>query len=159
PTTACCSWATISRGPTSHRPDAHPFLLASEGVHRRNRRGARGGNDRGDKCAGGERAGGDTERQRIPERYAVQLRGNQASCADRQRQAEHETDDDALECAAEYEIDDPAAIGAERHPDPDLVRALRDGVRGDAVETDGGEHERDDPEQTCQARNGTLLIE
>ena len=39
-----------------------------------------------------ERPGGDRERQRIPERHAVELRRKQPSGADRQRQAEQQPD-------------------------------------------------------------------
>ena len=48
----------------------------------------------------------------------------------RQRRADDGTDDGAL-------------LGTERHAQPDLVRALRDGVAQHAIEPDGREHERD----------------
>ena len=121
--------------------------------------GAPRGDDRRDEGARGERPARRGQRQRIPERHAVELRREQVAGADRERQAEHEADDDAPERALQHQPDDVAAAGAERHADADLVGALRDGVGGDAVQADRREHERDDAEEAGEAGHGALLIE
>ena len=63
------------------------------------------------------------------------------------------------ERAAQHQVDDLAAIGAERHADADLVGPLRDGVRRDAVKADRREQQRDDAEQSGETRDRALLIE
>ena len=109
--------------------------------------------------ARGERHGADAERQRIPELHAIQLGREQLAGAHCQRQAEREADEYPTEGAMQHHPDDLPAIGAERHPDADLVRALRDAVGRHAIEADGGEHQRDDAEQSREARHGAFLIE
>ena len=59
-------------------------------------------------------------------------------------EARGQADDDAAERALQHHADHLAAIGAERHADADLVGALRDLIGGDAVQSDRGEHQRDD---------------
>ena len=46
--------------------------------------------------------------------------------------------------AASDEPPELCGLRAERHPDPNLARPLRSGVRGDGIESDAREQERDD---------------
>ena len=62
---------------------------------------------------------------------------------DRAGDADASADQRRLEVLDEDQREDVAARGAERHPDADFVRALADRVRGDAVDADGREQQRD----------------
>ncbi len=64
-----------------------------------------------------------------------------------------------MKAPLQHDPDDSFAIGAERHAQPDFVRSLRHFIGGHSVQTDGGERQRRDPEQSREARDGTLLVE
>ena len=66
--------------------------VAAEGADRRDRRGTPRRNDRRAERAGRERDGADAKRQRVPEPHTVELRRQKIPGADRQRQAQHETE-------------------------------------------------------------------
>ena len=61
-----------------------------------------------------------------------------------------DTGDGELHPAADDQPKDIAALRADRHPQPDLLRALADGVGDHAVEADRREEERDAGEQPEQ---------
>src|SRR3989442_6419458 len=84
-------------------------LFRTEGAHWRNRRGAAGGDERGDKRAGAERDGSDRERERIPERHTVELSRDQATGADGQRQGPGQNGPHAPESAAHGQGHPPCA--------------------------------------------------
>ena len=60
-----------------------------------------------------------------------------------------------LHPAADDHPQDVAALRADRHAQPDLLRPLADGVGDDAVEADRGEEERDGREQPRAAASRT----
>ncbi len=74
--------------------------------------------------------------------------------------AEDDPRDDGGGRALKDQARDRAACGAERHPDPDLPRPLRDGVAEYAVDAEAREHERhhaegtDDREREAAAGRG-----
>ena len=85
------------------------------------------------------------------------LQNPKLSAADKQRlqqpaNAEGSRDSDAqsnrklLERAPQHQPHDLLPLGSQRHPHPDLRRALGDGIRGDGIEADGRQHERDQRE-------------
>src|ERR1700757_1425670 len=125
--------------------------LNSQSVHGGNGGGAVCGNDGGEKGADAERARGDSQGKGIPRGNAIELGGEQSSCADGEGQAEHESNRDALEGPAEDEAKDVRAVRAERHADADLVGFLGDGIGSDTVEANGGKDQRDNAKQAGEA--------
>src|SRR5207248_8923898 len=136
------------------------FIMQSfraESAHRIDGGGASGrddGRDKGANCEGTHRK---RQRKWIPIDDSVELRRHEATGADGQRYTEHQSENDFLKRAPEDKLDDVGPVGAKRHADTDLARALGDRVSGDAVEADSGENQSDDTEQAGQAGNRPSL--
>lgn len=71
----------------------------------------------------------------------MELRRDEAASSDSQRQTEQKADENALEGAAEDQLQYFAAIGAEGHANPDLMSSLGHGVGSDTIETPGGKQQ------------------
>jgi hypothetical protein len=65
----------------------------------------------------------------------------------------HHTDGDQGEPSAQDHAQDVAALGPDRHADPDLLRALSDRIRDHAVEPERGQREGEGREQAEQPRD------
>ena len=80
-----------------------------------------------------------------------------ASTARHKRNSCEETGKDPSEAVSEDHVQDLGARRADSHPDANLGRAPRDGVREDTVDATGGEDKRDNGEQCGKERGETAL--
>src|SRR5687767_13506703 len=92
-------------------------------------------------------------------RNAIEKRCEQAGDADRENGANSDADDREEESLAEHEPEDTPALGAERDPDTDFAGALGDAVRGNAVDPEEREQQRDDAEASCSPQGDPLREE
>src|SRR5438094_777906 len=104
-------------------------------------------------------SGGDRESEGMPEAHAVELRRHEPCRTDSKREAYKEPNGHALKRLTQNHLRHPGPVCAERHPDADFVRLLRDHIGRDAVYANCSQQEGDNPEQSCEARNSPLSIE
>ena len=60
--------------------------------------------------------------------------------------------------SGEHHLHHVHTVSAKGHANADFLRSLRDGVRGDAIQTNSGQQQRHNPEQPGKAGHGALLI-
>ena len=115
-----------------------------------------GGHRTGGQCRHDEQHWRADEQNLIPDIVAQDLRvigiqgGERTSHCERPRGAEDRARDDQERAFPEDEPQDMGALGAERHPDPDLATPAGDRIGRDAGQADRGEHE------TEQTQTGEL---
>jgi xanthine dehydrogenase small subunit len=115
-------------------------LLLPERLHRVDAGGALSGDiareggdrDQGDHCLGQD----DGVRRAEPEEERARRSGRR----ERQEGAHHDADEEERAGLPEDHLHDRRPVGAERHPDPDLVASPRHQVGHHAVEADRGDH-------------------
>src|SRR5262249_49047019 len=85
------------------------------------------------------------------------LTGKQACGAKRRREAETNPEQSQYQSLPQHHAQDGARPRAERYANANLARALADGVGQDAVQTDAGEQQRQQPEETGKRPDQPLL--
>ena len=97
--------------------------------------------------------------QRIVRLHLEEERLDELRGGERDRQADRESDCRHDEHLAQHHPDQLLPLGAERHPQSDLVGPPRDAVRHRAVEPDAGDHYREQRERRAERREGPLLAD
>src|SRR2546423_5733953 len=97
------------------------------------------------------------EEKRIVRRGFVELGGDQAAKCQSCSQARDQSKDDRPHSLIENEPQNIVRLRAERHPDTDLSRALRNAVGDCAVDPDAGEQERNGRENGEQPHHEARL--
>ena len=85
--------------------------------------------------------------RRIGRRHVEEQRPHEARERQRARDADRDADEHELHAAADDHAQHVAGLGADRHAQPNLARALAHRVGHDAVEADRGEEQRDAGEE------------
>ena len=99
--------------------------------------------DAGDEGAEAQGGDGTGQYQRVPALDLIQLRGEQMTASDRNRNADDEADDDLPKGPAQNQANDVAAVGAQGHAYANLTGAPLYRICRDPVETHGGKQERE----------------
>src|SRR5262245_14785509 len=97
------------------------------------------------------------KRHRVSWRDVEKLTGNQACGAKRRREAETNPEQSQDQSLPQHHAQDGSRSCAERYANANLARALADGVGQDAVQTDAGERQRQQPEETGKSADQPLL--
>src|SRR5262249_6950799 len=108
--------------------------------------GAARGNPVGREGDRGEKNGGARERDGIPGTHVVEGGPQGAREAEGEGDADDQPGGDRSPAAGGNETNDVVRASPERGPNPELAPPLRDRVRHDAVEPDGGDEESDSGE-------------
>ena len=94
---------------------------------------------------------------RVERRDFEEHRRDEARQCERARDADGDAGDGEPHAAADDQAEDVAALRADGHAQPDLLRSLADGIGDDSVEADGGEEERDEREEPEQQHRESPL--
>src|ERR1700691_3138655 len=136
------AWDAVKGRPYKYLNLRRAGLFVAEGDDGVDAGGAASRDGCGEDCGSSEDQSSGAEDQRVVAFYLVELASQKESAGERCGNANRQAQADLSQRRTQHQTKDTPAIGAKGHTNADFVRAPSDGIRGEAIQAEARENQR-----------------